>query len=61
MLAQHFFDLTIRGEKRKSSSVFECEYYCDKAVQRILVEINDNHGANNTCVYQFKVHGIAAN
>lgn len=58
LLASYFFDLKIKGEKRKNWGIFECEYYCDEPTDKVLLEVVDNYGGVGTCVYQFKVHGI---
>jgi Sad1 / UNC-like C-terminal len=58
MIASYFFDLTIKGEKRKNWGVFECQSNCDLPLKNVLLEITDNYGGSGSCVYQFRVHGI---
>lgn len=58
LLASYFFDLAIKGEKRKKWGIFDCEHFCDHLTSQILLEITDNYGAAGTCVYQFRVHGV---
>ena len=58
MLATYYFDLSIKGEKRKKWGLFECEFHCEQLVENILLEVVENYGGPGTCVYQFRVHGI---
>ncbi|CAG9320956.1 SUN3_1 [Blepharisma stoltei] len=57
LLGIYSFDLRIKGEKRKAWELFKCKNSCDIAISGILLEIDSNYGGNNTCVYQFGLHG----
>lgn len=60
LIGSYEFDFTIRSESRKDYQEFKCMYSCDRPVQVILLEVLSNHGDPLTCVYQLKVHGVAA-
>ncbi|CAG9322227.1 SUN3_2 [Blepharisma stoltei] len=57
LLGSYSFDMTIKGEKRRSWEIFKCANNCDTAITAVLLEIESNYGANDTCVYQFGLHG----
>ena len=51
-------DLTVDHETRHSQGVYQCTHNCRAATDMVLLEITSNYGSDNTCVYQFKVHGV---
>lgn len=57
LLGRYFFDAKIHEEKRTTEQLFPCKNNCDSLTRTIQLEINENYGNANTCVYQFKVHG----
>jgi hypothetical protein len=57
LLATFQFRLSVQGVYRKNSETFPCLFGCHEFVDKVLLEVLDNHGAVNTCVYQFSVHG----
>ncbi|OMJ82826.1 hypothetical protein SteCoe_16359 [Stentor coeruleus] len=57
LLGEYFFDLTIKDEIRKSWYVFPCESNCVEFIYGVKLEVLENYGGFNTCIYQIKVHG----
>jgi hypothetical protein len=57
LLGSYFFDLTIKSEIRKPWHNFLCHSNCDELVYGVKLEVLDNYGGLNTCVYQLRVHG----
>ncbi|CAG9311310.1 DMC1_2 [Blepharisma stoltei] len=58
LLGSYTFDLSIHGEKRRPWDIFPCQYRCDSLINALVLHVKSNNGGNNTCVYQFGVHGI---
>jgi Sad1 / UNC-like C-terminal len=61
LLAETEIVISPKATEINSSVFFECKLQCGNPTQLILVEINDNYGNENTCMYQFKVHGLPSN
>lgn len=46
------------GRGMKDFVYFDCISNCNDPCKNVLVEVVDNYGGENTCMYQFKVHGL---
>lgn len=57
MLGEYQFSFKIQSEKRNPWELFECQFRCDQPLNELVLYIESNYGGDNTCVYQFGVHG----